>query len=213
MSKAEKLRRHRANRDSMELAPIPKRQGKTRDGNGRFSRKAEDASQIVMIGRCRRAGIDPTEEAIRDMKAMWQGCEAGRAMSRYVSGHIDPKKAEETRKRLWDAIHHIRTSWARYASLHGLPARSAQCLRIMLPVDEMHADATTPGIDPRTIEERHASALRKWREVELLVARYGRHTAGITLRCVLDDMRCEDATSMCLALRNVADHVISNANA
>jgi len=201
MSKAEKLRRHRANRDSMELAPVPRRPKKR--GRARMEEIAterRDDNLDAHAARCRRAGIDATEANMRDMSAPWNGCEAGRAMSRHA-------RTEDERQRLWGAIQHIRTAWARYASLHGLPARSAQCLRIMLPVDEMHADASTPAADLRPMDERHASALRKWREAELLVGRFGRYTAGITMRCVLDDMRCEDATSMCLALGNVAQHV------
>lgn len=199
-SKGARLRAKRDRQDDMGLAPTPRRKPRGRKRMDQIVTERKDDNMDAFITRCRQKGIEPSDSNLRDMAAPWNGCEAGKAMARHVA-------TERDRQRLWDAIQHVRTAWARYASLHGLPQRSAQCLRIMLPVDEMHADASTPAADLRTLDERQKAALRVWREAEILIGRWGRNAASITSRCVLDDERCEDATSMCLSLWNVADHL------
>lgn len=190
--------RRRRKRDLQDVPAIPRRAARGKARMAQIDKEPpEDASLPAIIARCRRAGITATEDAIRDMRDPWAGCEAGQAMAREVQGR-------EARLALWSAIQHVRAAWARYARANGLPMRSAQCLRILRPVDAMQTDAASPATDPRTDAERSADALRSWRQAELLVGRYGRATAGITMRCVLDDTRCENATAMVLALRNVA---------
>lgn len=203
-SRAAKRRAKRdrqATTDSMDLAPVPRKRkaGRARMAEIRATPQ-EDASLPAIAARCRRAGKEMNDDTMRDMRAPWNGCEAGMAMAREV-------KTEAERVALWGAIQHVRMTYTRYARTEGLPIRSAQCLRILVPTDAMHADAASPAIDLRSVEERHAAAERSWRQVELLLSRRGRATEGIAKRCILDDTPCENATAMVLALRNVSDYV------
>lgn len=198
MSKAEKLRRHRAARDSMDLAPTPRRAKKGKARMRELAQaKPEDASLPAIAARCRRAGVEPTEDNMRAMRDQWKGCQAGMAIDMIADKHADKAK-------LWDAVQHIRAAYAAYCRAEGIPQPHATCLRILLPVDEMHADAASPPRDLRTEAERLEAARKSWAQVEAWIGRYGRHTAGITRRCVIEDQPCEHATSMALALDVVA---------
>ena len=200
-SKASRLRAKRARNagDGMDLAPTPRRKKR---GRARMIElhgvPSVDHRKTTLEARCRRAGLDVTEEAMREVSAPWAGCEAGQAMAQEVS-------AEDKRARLWDAIQHVRRVYAAYDRAMGAPSRHAQSLRIMLPSDEMHADAASPPLDMRDDEQRQDDAERHWARVQGLIGRYGRYTATITERCVVDNQRCENATAMVLALQNVAD--------
>ena len=207
-SKAAKLRAKREARagDVPDLASVPRAK---RRGRARMKDLAAmapvDESISAIEARCRRAGLDigkaeAREKHMRDMRAPWHGCAAGRAMALV-------EERERERADLWAAIQHIRMAWSNYARACGLPPRSAQCLRILLPVGAVQADAASPAPDMRTDDERRDDAQRAWRQAELLVGRYGRATAGITLRCVLDDTPCENAIAMVLALQNVSGYL------
>ena len=202
-SKAAKrrARKSRQSDDIQGLAAIPRRpkkRGKARMTELNRIAKDVDESIHLLETRCRHAGKPITEEAMREAKAPWAGCEAGQAMAREVTN-------EEKRSQLWDAIQYIRRVYAAYDRAMCAPIRHAQSMRIMLPVDVMHADAASPAIDSRDDIERQADAERAYASVQKLVGRYGRYAASITVNCVVDNQRCENTTAMVLALENVSN--------
>lgn len=201
-SKAAKRRARKLRQvdDLPGLASIPRRpkkRGKARMTELNRAAKEVDESIHLIETRCRHAGTEATEEAIREAKAPWAGCEAGQAMSREVKDDAD-------RALLWDAIQYVRRVYVAYDRAMCAPNRHAQSLRIMLPSDEMHADASSPPPDFRDDLERQRDAEKAWVSVQVLLGRYGRFTAMITERCVVDNRRCENATAMVLALKNVS---------
>lgn len=208
-----------------ELAPIQKPVQPRH--KGRFARAATEAGADIaaLEARCRQAGIeivtvpnapkkpgDDTNELrearrqarhrralqMRDTRAPWNGCEAGRAMARLIGD-------ERERGALWDAIQHMRAVWLAYDRAMVAPHRHAQCLRLLAPTEAMQADASTPPSDPRSEAERYRQA-KAARET---VARWLRgvvvRDAMICISVVIDDARCRDAEALIRALRCVAD--------
>lgn len=199
-SKASRLRAKRARNagDGMDLAAVPRRKAQGRSRMTEIREKPEDASLAAIEARCRRAGVQATEDAMREMKAPWHGCKAGQAIHAHA-------RSEAERQRLWTAAQHVRAAYVAMCRLKGLPLPHATCLRILLPVEAMHADAETAPADLRTEDERLWAAISGWERVKAWISRYGRHTAGITERCVIADQSCENTTAMLLALNVVAD--------
>lgn len=188
MTKAERLRRQRA-KQSGELAPIPRRKSRGQKRMAEIKReKAEDTP--VLIARARQTGASPDEA--RDV---WFGCPAGRAMASVTK--------PEDRPALWAAIHHMRTIQAAYDRAIGCPSRHAQSMRIMLPTDEMHADASSPPLDLRTEAEKARQARSALARVNAWLSLADPRHAAICKRVVIDDERCPDAQAMVSALRCV----------
>lgn len=211
------------------LAPVPKRElrGKARMTELKAMEIEKDADVPALEARCRHAGIevitvpprpenaeDDTREArkqrhraqldrsaqLRDMRAQWRGCEAGRALASVV-------QAEGLRAVLWDSIQHMRRTVLAYDRALGAPNRHAACLRIMLPTETMQADATTPAADPRTDEERYHQAINAWMAMHGWLGHVDARAASIALRTVVEDLPCRDPAALVRALHCVADGI------
>lgn len=185
------------------LAPVPRRQP---NGQKRRTPQEADASRQQLDVRAAQAGLHKAvargeigmAEAIREVRAPWYGCVAGRAMAAAESG-------EQARRDLWDAICHIRRVWADYGRAIGAPPRHAQCLRLLLPVDEMHADAASPPADLRTADERYRQAIAAMMQCEGWLGRTDSAAASQCKRAVLDDVPVRDVDGLMRALRCVVD--------
>lgn len=182
-----------------ELAPIASLKIR---GRARMNQiKAEnDADTPALIARCRHAGKPVTEATMREAKAQWNGCHAGKAMAAQVSGEIE-------RADLWDAIQHMRKVQAAYDWSIGAPNRHAQCLRLLLPNEAMEADAATPPKDARTDGEKYTQAVSALMSLETWLGYVDKPAATICKRCVIDDAQCADAAALVRALRCVSDGI------
>ena len=180
------------------LAPVKSRKrGKARMTELHGAPKV-DESIPALRSCCIRAGIAPTEAAMREARDAWMGCEAGAVLCRMV-------KAHDERLRLWDAIQRIRRVYAAHDRAMGAPLRHAQSLRVMLPVDEMHTDASAPPPDLRDEQQRHDDAMRAWARLQSEMGRYGRYAALVTEQCVVDNQPCNQPEAVMLVVRNVAE--------
>ncbi|MGN7867774.1 hypothetical protein [Paracoccus sp. 22332] len=211
------------------LAPIPRRadQGKARMEQIKAEAFERDADVPALEARCRQMGIpvivvpekpsDPDEDTrearkarhqarlarsaqLRDMRAVWLGCSAGRAIASVA-------RDEGTRKNLWDAAQHMRRTVLAYDRALGAPNRHATCLRIMLPTETLQADATTPATDPRTDEERYHQAVNAWMAMHGWLGHVDARAASIALRTVVEDQPCRDPAALVRALHCVADGI------
>lgn len=181
-----------------DLAPVKSRKrGKARMAELHGAPKV-DESIPALRSRCLRAGIAPTEAAMREARDAWMGCEAGAVLCRMVSAH-------DERLRLWDAIQHIRRVYAAHDLAMAGPRRHAQSLRVMLPVDEMQTDSAAAPPDLRDEQQRHDDAIRAWDRLQADMGRYGRYAALITERCVVDNQPCNQPEAMMLVVRAVAE--------
>src|ERR1051325_1018076 len=160
-----------------DLAPVPRR-----EDNGRPTRQgiARDPSIETLLVRCRQMGKEPTRAAIRGMRAPWNGCNAGQAMARAVQG-------EHERLELWGAITHMRTVQASYDAAIGAPHRHAVCLRLLLPLEALEADATTPPKDERSDDERQRDAVNALMKMEGWLGYTDSAAASQAKRSVIDD--------------------------
>lgn len=217
-TKGQKIAEKKARAGLPELEPVPrkKRRGKARMGDI-GPKEAGDVQTLET--RARHAGqaivrVDPAEQdkakrrvqrqiradQLRDMRAPWRGCEAGRSMASVVTD-------EKARAVLWGAIQHMRRVQANYDRSIGAPNRHAQCLRLLLPLDEMTADASTPPIDLRTDEDKRRQAVSAWMAMQGWLGYTGKDAASICKATVIDDDRCADAASLVVALHCVADGI------
>lgn len=202
-TKARKLaaKRQRSMRESglPDLAPIATRKIRGRQRMKQI--KAEnDADTPVLIARCRHAGKPVTEATMREAKAQWNGCHAGRAMAEQVSGEME-------RSELWDAIQNMRKVQTAFDLSIGAPNRHAQCLRLLLPNEAMEADAATPPKDARTDSEKYTQAVSALMSLETWLGYVDKHAASVCKRCVIDDAICTDAAALVRALRCVSDGI------
>lgn len=180
------------------LAPSKSRKrGKARMMELHGAPSVDESLDAIRI-RCRRAGVAPTEAAMREARALWTGCEAGRVM-------CDLVKAHDERSALWDAMQRIRRVYAAYDRAMGAPMRHAQSLRIMLPVDEMQTNADAPAPDLRDEQQRHDDAMRAWSRLQSDMGRYGRYAALVTERCVVDNQPCSQPEAMMLVVRHISE--------
>lgn len=195
-SRAERRRRKKAADAGLpEVAPVPKKQP---SGRRRRGVRDRDAARDALEARCRQMGIEPTQENIRDIRAPWWGCNAGRAMAGVVSDHSE-------RAGLWDAICHMRRVQVAFDAAIGAPRRHAQCLRLLLPVERMEATAETPALDDRTPEDRQRHATAALMQVDGWLGWTDSAAASQCRRVVLDDARVTDAEGLVSALRCVSD--------
>lgn len=194
-SKAERKRRKRSRvaGDPFALAEVPKRQP-----NGRRRQIERDPAIETLKARCRQMGIEVTKAALRDMRAPWWGCNAGRAMAGIVTA--DAERAE-----LWDAICHMRRTVTAYDAAIGAPNRHAVCLRLLAPAEAMEADAATPEPDERTPREKQDDACAAIMRLEGWIGMADRLAISEAKRVVWDDAQVSDAEGLVAALRCVAD--------
>lgn len=168
----------------------------------RHTNQQQDASAATLKTRCRQIGQPHTEDGIREARAPWYGCNAGRAMAAAVCA--------DDRAGLWDAICHMRKTVARYDAAIGAPRRHAVCLRLLAPLDVMEATADSPASDDRPEAERHASAVSGWMAMHGWLGWVDKPAASQALAVVVDDARVTDADGLVLALRCVSDGIKGN---
>lgn len=195
-SKAAKRRLKAARADDpFALAPVERR-----EPNGRARREAEDRDPSIetLKTRCLHMGQMPTPENLRDARAPWNGCNAGRAMAGQTSDSFQ-------RATLWDAIQTMRHIVTAYDRAIGAPSRHAVCLRLMAPSEAMEADAASPAPDERDDETKQAHAVRDLMRLEGWLGWCDGAAASIAKAVVLDDAPCRDPAALVRALWSVAD--------
>jgi hypothetical protein len=207
MSEAAKRRRKRAQREfAAQNAGLPGlAPSKKREPNGCFRERIRqqghdepDARIEALTARVRHMGHKMGKAELIEAAKPWHGCEAGRAMAAHVPVAAD-------RETLWQAIQHMRRVWVAYDRAMGAPNRHAQCLRIMLPAEEFHADADAAPRDDRTDEEKQAGAIRARATVAEWLKGVEARAVAVALSVVIDDKPCRDADALVRALWCVAD--------
>lgn len=171
-----------------------------REPNGRTRRSMADRDPSIdpLAVRCRHVGIQPDAAGLREACAPWFGCRAGRAMAAAVRDH-------DERSRLWDAIQHMRRVQVAMDRAIGAPSRHARCLRLLVPVEAMSADAETPPVDERSDEERLRDATRASMRVEGWLGYTDKPARSEALRVVVDDGEVRDVAGLLSALLCVSD--------
>jgi hypothetical protein len=164
----------------------------------RHTNQPETSGLQALIARCRHAGVEPTADRIREMRAPWNGCNAGRAMAAEVL-------EERERGALWDAIQHVRRTVAAYDRAVGAPARHPVCLRLLLPLEALTADAATPPADDRTEAERERQAVSAWTAVKGWLGHAPTPVASAAWACIVDDAPAR--SGLVDVLRRVADGI------
>lgn len=191
-SVGERKRRKRARQAYITLAG-----GETatqRPAQGQRERK-QPADQMAIHARMRQTGMT-AEQARHEMA----GCTVGRKL---MLDHI-PDRAD-----LWEAAKHMRRVVVAYDRSIGAPNRHAQCLRIMLPTEEMQADASSPAPDLREPEERDRAAQAAWMALKGWLSHADHSAREACTRCVVDepDEPVSDWCGVVLALRCVSEGV------
>lgn len=197
-SKAAKRKRRKITRpddNGMGLAPTPRRQP-----NGQLARPADNAQLNSLRTRAAQNGLTATDASLRDMRAPWWGCQAGKAMAATITSNDD-------RLALWDAIQHMRRVIIAYDMAIGAPSRHAKCLAILAPTPAMEADAESPPIDDRDEAERQRHAVSALMKLESWLGYTDSAAAGQAKRAVWDDCEVYDAKAMIRALWCVSDGI------
>lgn len=177
-----------------ELAEIPKR-----EDNGRIDRggKSRNPAIETLKARCRQMEKTITKANLREVRAPWWGCYAGRVIAQ-------EQMEDRDRADLWAAICHMRRVQVAFDAAIGAPRRHAQCLRLLAPVDAMEVDASTPPADRRSPEEKQDAATSALMRLETWMGYADKAAAGEAKRVVLDDQISTDPEGMILALRCVS---------
>lgn len=175
---------------------------KTREPNGRLSRAGQGRDQATetLKARCIQMGKEITPSNMRDMRAPWFGCVAGRVIGQKVM-------EERERDALWTAIQHMRKVVTAYDAAIGAPRRHAICLRLLAPADGMSADASSPPLDARTPEEKVRAATTALMALEGWLGYADKAAASVAKRVVLEDGYCGDEDGLIQALRCVSDGI------
>ena len=111
----------------------------------------------------------------------------------------------EERAQLWDAIQHLRRVQVAHDRAIGAPTRHARCLRLLVPVEAMSADAETPPVDERSDEERQRDATRALMRVEGWLGYTDKRARSEVLRVVVDDGEVRDVAGLLSALLCLSD--------
>ncbi|MCB5411795.1 hypothetical protein [Pseudogemmobacter faecipullorum] len=202
MSKTDRAKKRAAEKASRVTAapvvalaatPRPAKRGKARM---REIRVEQDPQKAMLKARARRWG--KPEGQWREMRDPWWGCEAGGAMASVIPSHKD-------RQEYWEAIQHVRAAIIAFDRAIGAPNRHAQCLRLLLPLEELSADSTTPPADRRSDEEKQDQAVLGMQVIEERIGRSGPGPMAEVMRVVVDDHRARDPAAMVLALGHVVD--------
>ena len=107
--------------------------------------KPEDARKTALQARCRVLGIHPTQDALKAAESPLRGCSVGlRILAEPQRHHSD----------LWNAVTHARRVQDRFDRAIAAPPRHAKVANILAHVSAMEADASSPPLDLRTLEER-----------------------------------------------------------
>lgn len=219
-SKAEKLKQKKAANeirrkmdDAHALKPVPKKikRGKARMTQIRHARQNDDVSALEVRakhrgvelaqvdseapGKVRAEAAQKRAVQLRDLRAPWHGCNAGRAMA--------DNTPEGERQRLWSAICHIRKVWTDFDRAIGAPRRHAVCLRLMAPTEALAADSASPPLDLRTDEEKSRDAIKTMRKLQGWLRQAGA-AAGMCVGVVVDDERCRHPQQLVAVLKVIA---------
>lgn len=187
--RARKAEEHALTKDPFALAEVPRR-----EPNGKPARREKaGADRPALIKRAAIMEKPITDETLRDMRAPWHGCNAGQAIARW-SNH------DHEREKLWQAVCHMRRTVAAYDRAIGAPNRHAQCMRLLVPLEAMQADASSPPIDDRTPEEKQRQAVTAWTQMHGFLTYTDKRAASEALRVVIDDGEVRDTTGLMSAL-------------
>lgn len=148
----------------------------------------------------RREAASSRAAQLRDLRAPWNGCNAGRAMASITPGEMD-------RRDLWDAIQHMRRVYAAYDASICAPKRFATCLAILAPTEAMEADAASPPLDDRTDDERVRAARAAFRTLQGWIRATDNRATVEAIRVVVNDQPCRDPAAMVRALHCVVDGI------
>lgn len=177
-----------------ELRPVTARE---KSGRAYRPREHRDPATETLKTRCRHMGKPITNANLREMGQPWWGCYAGRVIG-------DAMLPEHERQDLWTAILHMRRVVTTYDAAIGAPSRHAVCLRLLAPVDAMHADAASPAPDDRDPATKQRHAVAAWTKLENWLGQGDKISAGMTKRVVLDDVLCADPAGLIESLRDVS---------
>ena len=174
-SKAERKRRKRASHITLPGgAEIPQRI----EGPGRPRKMAEDARQTALQARMRvYAGKDGPKDERASGEPLW-GCSVGRLIL---------SEPEHHRPDLWNAAQHARKTQLAYDRAIGAPNRHAQCLRILLPLPALEADASSPAPDFRSEEDRNRQAVSAQMQVEGWIGHTDARAVSAFKQAVIND--------------------------
>lgn len=106
---------------------------------------------------------------------------------------------------LWDAVSHIRRTFAAYDRACGAPMRHPKCLNVLTPPDHLEATAESPPWDDRPEAERDRAAVSAYMAVQGWLDYCDRAARSACLRAVVDDTGVSDLPGIVLALQCVAD--------
>ncbi|WP_172332835.1 hypothetical protein [Mangrovicoccus sp. HB161399] len=197
-SKAAKRRAKKAN--PLGLPELS--ESRRREKDGHFHRATEDrlpdAERETIKTRCRHAGKEITMTNIREMRAPWHGCVAGRAMAAH-------SRSEQEKQDLWSAICHMRRTQAAFDRAIGAPNRHPKCMKVEFLPSELSADADTPPVDERSDEERVQDATSAMMQVEGWLGHTDSRAACEGKRVVIQDEPVRDWVGLMSALRCVSD--------
>lgn len=184
----------RGSEDEFALAAIEPRE---KSGRAYRTRDQRDPSTETLKTRCRHMGKPITNANLREQRAPWWGCYAGRVIG-------DAMLAEHERQELWAAITHMRKVITAFDASIGAPRRHAVCLRLLAPPEAMHADASSPAPDDRDPATKQRQATAALAQMETWLGQGDKVSAGMTKRVVWDDQICTDHSGLIETLRNVA---------
>lgn len=195
-NRAKKRRLRKAGQDDPHaIAPVPRH-----EANGKPSRRGKPRTLDIetLKSRCIRMGKSVTPANIREMRAPWWGCAAGRTIGQAVM-------ADNERQDLWAAIVHMRRVITAHDAAYKKPRRHAVCLRLLAPVDEMSATAETPPADLRSDEDRQRQADAALMKIDTWLGYADKPAMGEAKRVVWNDAICVDPEGLIVALRCVSD--------
>lgn len=195
-------RRRKMTKRGQEASPFDLAETPKREANGRQSRQGAARTPDIetLKARCIRMGKSITSANIREMRAPWWGCYAGRVIGQRTM-------PDQERIDLWSAICHMRRTITAHDAAIGVPRRHAVCIRLLAPVDEMTADADTPPRDTRTDAEKATQATAALMRLETWLGYTDKDAQGEAKRVVWDDQHCADPDGLMTALRCVSDGI------
>lgn len=193
-TKATSKRQRRARkreRSPFDLAPTPRR-----EADGRPERE-KAADRQTLETRCAKVGLPTTADGLRDARAPWYGCNAGKAMASATAAHND-------RLRLWDAITHMRRVTAAYDAAIGAPRRHAVCMNLLTPPEPMEATAESPPPDTRTDADKSRQAVSAYMRLQGALD-HEKASGSVAKAVVIDDHECKSPALLIAALSRVSN--------
>lgn len=140
--------------------------------------QAEDARKTALQARTRVFGAPATQDAKKASGDPLWGCSVGRMLLAEPDTH---------RADLWNAAQHARKTQLAYDRAIGAPSRHAQCLRILLPLAAMEADASSPAPDFRTEEDRNRQAVSAQMRLEGWIGHTDNRAVSAFKQSVIND--------------------------